>query len=54
MVSEFTFLPAGGYTQIGVDFNPGDNAQVYAQIGYFGVNAPTFLRTDDWSLAERR
>ena len=54
VVSEFTFVSVGGYTEIGVDFNSGDNAQVYTQIGYFGTNVPSFLQTDDWSLAERR
>ena len=34
VVNEFTFMPVGEYTQIGVDFNSGDNAQVCAQIGY--------------------
>ena len=53
-VSEFTFVPVSVYTQIGVDFNSGDNVQVYTQIGYFGTNVPSFLQTDDWSLAERR
>lgn len=44
-VSAFQDIPA---------CNPDGDARVFAQIGYFGTDVPTFLRTGDGELAERR
>jgi hypothetical protein len=51
--AETRYTAPPGYKQLTVDFNSGTNTAMTVFAGYWGVNAPTWLRLDNVSLVPR-
>ncbi|NIK60842.1 hypothetical protein [Kribbella shirazensis] len=51
--AEVNYTAPPGYKQLTVDFNSGTNTTMTVFTGYWGVDAPTWLRLDNISLAPR-